>query len=101
SAAAHKGVLLRDKERPDRWGFRTDRYKLIQDLEREVTEVYDLQHDAAESRSLAAHSELARPLGARLFTELAQIRPRDWAEPGNHVLSEEQKSRLRALGYLH
>lgn len=102
AADPRRTVLSRDKERPDRWALRTDRYKLIHDFSGENAELYDLDRDPAESEDLGtSHRDVARRLDEHLSAALAEIRPSDWADPSSRVLSEEQKSRLRAIGYLH
>jgi arylsulfatase A-like enzyme len=102
SGIGHGQLLCRDKEQPDRWSLRTARYKIINDLHNERVEFYDLLADPAEQRNaLGDATGISAALDRELMVALAEIRPRDWRNPDSHILSEEQKERLRAIGYLY
>ena len=87
----------------------TDRYKMIYrpfaDSQAEAWEVYDLGQDPGEHTNLAA-TDAAGELRARLkqLSDQALVLARKWenaeaAKGPRHKLSEEEKRRLKALGY--
>lgn len=106
-----RALLLQDKRRRHRWALRTLRSKLILNEKTGATELYELRSDPGELDDLAA----ARPgkverLEKALRHLLAEDRSlgrrlRTGAEPGAETggsrLSEEQRRRLQALGYLN
>jgi arylsulfatase A-like enzyme len=81
-----------------------DGWKLVRDRERHTVELYDLEHDPAESRNLAGSTEanaLARAQELDALLVEWEVRHRipdawkdDWLPP------EAERRRLRALGYL-
>jgi arylsulfatase A-like enzyme len=77
-------------------GVRRGQHKLVVDVETGRRELYDLEKDPGESVDLSAeHPEIVELLGEDLSWMRAQRR-----EGEVRRLSEEEKERLRALGYL-
>jgi arylsulfatase len=84
-----------------RYALRRREWKLIESTSPPGLELFNLREDPAETRNMASE----RPeLAARLQSQLAQWRraqqPGALAETGSVSLSEEERRRLKALGYL-
>ena len=91
---------------PGRWTSASDgRHKLIL-IPRpggEIVELYDLEQDPGETRNLA-DAPLLAPVRSRLLREAKQFAdygPGPLPRPGEESLSEEDRARLRSLGYLN
>ena len=88
-----------------RWGHRFNRvrvaivdgsYKLIKSSDG-ADELYDLENDPAESVNLLhARKEVAE----RMAAELARFRPQPLETGPPRTLGEEERERLRSLGYV-
>ena len=114
----HRGLLGADLMRGDHRGpivagtypraFIDGRYKAIRTAEGEWL-LFDLEHDPGETRDLAAEPGMAPTLkklqeeGERLIARDRRLaRDEGSAEESTQTpLSEEEKARLRSLGYLH
>lgn len=101
-----EAVLSQDKLQRTRYSLRTDRYKLIHDFDSGQTELYDLAADPGESRDLMAAGEPV-PAAARLLTELKErvgvnrlLARRLAAEAGESVLTEDDRQKLKSIGYV-
>jgi arylsulfatase A-like enzyme len=76
-------------------------YKWILDEESDEQELYDLSTDPGETRSLVhTRLELAERMRALYKEAHARAHGSDEAEPGKVDLTEEEKDKLRALGYV-
>ena len=105
-----RAALSQNKLNRMRFAMRTDDHKIIHDLKAGTEEVYDLRQDPGETTNLAqSHPELT----ARLRKELKELvkANRTMAqelhreEPGvtasgDSVLTEEERERLKSLGYI-
>jgi arylsulfatase A-like enzyme len=76
---------------------RTERFKLIREMQSGITHLYDLDADPGEKRNVAAsEAERVTELAQRIDAYLATRR-----EPAPRVeLSPEKVEQLRALGYV-
>ncbi|MGH0028800.1 MAG: sulfatase [Myxococcota bacterium] len=76
---------------------RQGRYKLLYDRQTKETWLYDLESDPGELRDIAAEQP---EIAATLRKAVLRRSPGDFGEGEKVDLSETQKTRLRALGYL-
>ena len=89
------------KNKPGLHAARTERHKIIWDIETDERRVYDLVADFQERNDLArANSELASRLHPPLLQHLVEIQARDALTVDNVPISERMRERLRALGYI-
>jgi arylsulfatase A-like enzyme len=103
---AKNAVLSQDTINMNRYGLRTDDLKLILDLSSGRRELYDLHADPKELVNLeASRIETADRLEARLRDLVQSNRElhdrygaTGWDDPD--VLSDEERERLKALGYV-
>jgi arylsulfatase A-like enzyme len=103
-------ALSQNKLNRMRFALRTPTHKIIHDLKQGVDEVYDLRVDPGEKNNLATrHPELAARLRKQLKDKVKSNRR--WAEElgsdeeaatttEDSVLTEEERERLQALGYI-
>jgi arylsulfatase A-like enzyme len=102
-------ALGRDKSRPGRYALAGARYKLIHDYETGRSELYDLEEDPGETLDRSQGEprrveEMRRVLDERLranrkLAEELRKAAKKAPQPGS-VLSDDEKARLEALGYL-
>ena len=100
-AAGRPWVSVRSSHDKSRYAIRDDRFKYIYNTSSGIEELYDLQADPDERRSLAA----ADPLGCafyrqRLFAWILDERRGEAAVGKGAELTAEQIENLKALGYL-
>lgn len=103
-------ALSQNKLNRMRFALRTDDHKIIRDLKNETEEVYDLRRDPGETTNLAdSEPELAARLREQLEARLKanrklarELHPETTGEetPGDSLLTEEERERLEALGYI-
>jgi arylsulfatase A-like enzyme len=100
-------VLSQDSINQTRYGLRTDDVKLVMDLKWSRRELYDLRQDPKEQIDVSAErAELADELERRLKRLVAANRRlhEAFATGGGvegDVLSNEERKRLEALGYVN
>lgn len=100
-------VLSQDTIQQARYGLRTDDVKLIFDFKSSRRELYDLREDPEEEADVAAErAELADELERRMKRLVAANRQlhQAYATGGGgegDVLSDEERKRLEALGYVN
>lgn len=84
-----------------RYSARNDRYKLIWDSRTGVTELYDLESDPGEKRNIdSERAFVSGYLEQRLFTWLRdQEALRAGVFPDSAEMTEEERRRLKSLGY--
>lgn len=102
-----RAVLSKDSIHKARYGLRTDRAKLILNLEAPRMELYDLRTDPRERDNVFAdRADLASELEALLRTKIRDSRTLSASfaretQDGDDVLSSEERKNLEALGYLN
>lgn len=99
-------ALGRNKHRRLLYAFRSQELSLVHDFETGVSELYDRVADPEERHDLAAErpedvaallAQLERAIeGNKLMAEVLARDP----SAGEEILTEEEKEKLRALGYL-
>ena len=106
SGAPRRGLLAQDKLVRSRYALRTPDHQLVFDLKTGVTALYDLAADPGESHDLAtAEPALADRLRRWLLIKLRHDRRLAGGRAGQDggdtsLLTDEEKQRLKALGYL-
>ncbi len=104
-------ALGQDKLVRSRYALSSGGFKLVHDLKSGESELYDLAADPGERRDLSeAKRQRTAALVARLDRELRaerrlghELRAAEGGEPGEaeeSVLGDEERERLKALGYL-
>jgi choline-sulfatase len=81
-----------------KFGVRAGRWKYIVAPEEGTQELYDLAEDPDEARNVLASHEAE---AAKLAADLAAWERRFARENASQEISEEDRERLRALGYVH
>jgi len=110
NSVAERGALSQNKLNRARFAMRTDDYKIIRDFKAGTEEVYDLREDPGETTNLAqSDPELTARLRGQLEAlvkanrKLArELNPEDAPEKATDesILTEEERQRLEALGYI-
>jgi len=87
------------KWKPQLHAARTERYKLIKNLESGESDLYDLEEDPGENRKLTDDAPALPEMNEIMQAQLDGNAARGKLEPGRGDLSETVRERLRALGY--
>ncbi len=105
--APDRPILSQDKLRRLRFALRTREYKLIIDRSSRRGELYDLRRDPGETRDASADRPETVALLRQHLTDLLVGSERlgrrlgaQAALPGQPLFTEEERRRLRALGYV-
>jgi arylsulfatase len=89
------------KKEPGLHAARTERHKIIWDIETDELRVYDLLADPQERDDIArANPDLVGQLHRPLLRHLVEIQAREALPVENVPISKQMSERLRALGYI-
>ena len=89
------------KNNPHLYAVRTERYKLIADLESGSRRLFDVIEDPAEYKNLRkSRPDVLRDLEVVLQTHLESVVQRGRLKAETSPVSPETRDELRALGYL-
>ncbi len=87
--------------RPDLYSLRSERYKLMFDVQTGVTRLFDLSYDPGEQRDVAASEpEIVAELQDRLAEKIQSSLAGGTLESETAAIPDDMRRKLEALGYL-